>query len=1018
MANKTYSANRLPQAVLLALLCLFYIPLKAQTNGPLTLSSANTTGDNFSNRKVTLSPGFTSSAPFKAKIVAIDCIPLTTAPSTNQNYIISNTPRISGIKNEGQLAGRGTCELQQAIQYVDGLGRPIQSVAVMASPFAYDMVQPTGYDQYGREVKKYLPYVPTNGTMGAFRSDALTGAQSAFYQNQSDKTGIVQIPTATQVAYAETLPENSPLGRTLQQGSPGLNNQINGGHTVTMDYRVNLSTDNIKLWQVGASGGASTAGNYPAGTLTKTIVTDENQNNNAVIQFKDKNDRVISRWVQKSSSAYVITDYIYDDLGHLRYVVPPLPGNDATTGNTAVAVPSSFAETDNVFKNFFYAYHYDGLDRLTEKKVPGQGWQYIVYNTMDQPILTQDANQKGKNIWMVTKYDAQGRVVQTGKYYRATATRDSLQTVADGINTNLYESFSNATTNYGYTHVSFPDISSGTNNKVLTAHYLDNYDVISNASVNPGATVFTAPNAAIDSLDKAPRSLPIATLTNVLGTSTYLFSVMHYDKDGRPVKVISQHYQGGAAAYNKYDTEESMYSFLSLALQSTRKHYLAAGIKVTINNWTGYDHANRALLTRQQYITPANTGAITTLSKLEYNEVGQVKVKHVGSTNSAAVPDNSTFLQHTDLRYNANGSLARINNPNSLTDETFPATFDVFAEQLDYDVNNNGYAITPNYNGNISSMSWQSMANPTITPAVAQEKKGFVYTYDALNRLTIAASKAASTGDNQYNENLTYDDLGNILTLARKNGVSTILNNMKYNYMDGTIGRSNILRGITDNGSVTENQATIYTYDTNGNLTYDTKKGVAPLAYNELNLPQTVTITGSPAKSISYVYDAAGTKLQKITTIAGSIAENRTYNTGIEYVADTLSFIHTSEGRVLPAITGPYVFEYQIADHLGNVRAMFGDKNNNGVLATDEVWQVTDYSAFGRQITNAGYLVSGPENQYKYNGKEYQTDLSEYDYGARFYDPVIGRFTTVDPSARSYVSLSPYNYVNNNPVGS
>ena len=52
-------------------------------------------------------------------------------------------------------------------------------------------------------------------------------------------------------------------------------------------------------------------------------------------------------------------------------------------------------------------------------------------------------------------------------------------------------------------------------------------------------------------------------------------------------------------------------------------------------------------------------------------------------------------------------------------------------------------------------------------------------------------------------------------------------------------------------------------------------------------------------------------------------------------------------------------------------------------------------------------------------GKELQSEygLQWYDYGARFYDPVLGRWHCVDPMADQRSWVSPYSFYQNNPIG-
>jgi RHS repeat-associated protein len=939
--------------------------LKAQTGTylapPATYTTTLAAGTYYNYTGIMLNPTFSFTAAAGSSlnlyIADPDCQVLTNSFSQNRNYIVTSTPRKA--MSVFSTAGKTSCDIMQTVEYFDGLGKPLQSVQVKGSTAGKDVVQPFAYDQFGREAQKYLPYAAQGAADGSFKSAAISD-QTTFYNSPPSGSGVSSVSSP----FARTNFEPSPLNRVLEQGAPGAVWQpvanSTAGHTNKVNYITNNTTaltdiNNsyvAALYTVTINNDQSrtlnrvSGANYAAGQLYVTVNKDENWVSGkpgTTEEYKNREDRVILKrtFNQVGATVQVLsTYYVYDDLGNLAFVLPP--NSNADAGITSAA-------NQTTLDNVCYQYRYDESNRLTEKKLPGKGWEFLVYNKLDQVIFSQDANQRSQNpqIWTFTQYDVMGRPVITGLWNSSTNpgnAGDSNISAPDHTLKNwlvgwavsqstLWLSRDN-TTSTGYSAIS----PTGT---VLTINYYDDYKNIPNL---PAGYLLTS------GVSTMTAGLPTASRAAVLNKpSDYLWTVHYYDDKGRETQMFKQHYVGGTVSPYSYDQVTKAYDDITGELTtSTRDHYTKNAANtdkvkaVSILNTYLYDHMGRKVQTKEQI----NNGPNVLLSQVDYNEIGQVKTKHLHGASGAA-----PFMQDITYAYNERGWLKSSSSP-------------LFAMQLTY---NNGN--TAPFNGNISNQTWQIQGGTS---------KSYSYSYDALNRLTSGIYSPAT--DNYNEQGIDYDLAGNIQHLTRQTSAYT------YSYT------GNQLQSVS--GLTTGN----YQYDPNGNATYDARKQ-ANVVYNKLNLPQTITATGL---NLTYTYDATGEKLRK-----NNGATITDYVDGIQYENGNIIFIQTEEGRAINN-GGNYIYEYSMTDHLGNNRLCF-DQNSATTIR-----QQDDYYPFGMEISRGN--VGSPKNDYLYNKKELQTELGQYDYGARFYDPVIARWTAMDNLSEKYYPLSPYSYVTNSPI--
>ncbi|WP_343670450.1 RHS repeat-associated core domain-containing protein [Chitinophaga sp.] len=710
--------------------------------------------------------------------------------------------------------------------------------------------------------------------------------------------------------------------------------------------------------------------------------------------------------------------------------------NTATVGSGTTSGAGSYTETQYSpvypVHGLATSYAYQSLNGVSVQKTPDAGKSNFWYDKLGRSTASQNAQQNVDAKYSYSKYDEQGRIVEVGEKSAGTAPA-----------TRFMES-ANVT---GF-HAS------GTNAQIVNTYY-DAYTGFAYTQENLRKRV-----AATTYKDAAAGEVQQATYYS-------------YDQLGN-VKTLWQQIKDLGIKQMDYQ-----YDLVSGKVNKVRYNYQPD------NNdqfWYGYqyDADNRVIKATTGVSTVSNDGweieNAHTDASYRYYLHGPLARKELG---------HGQLVQGSDFAYTLQGWTKFVNgqylSPTSdiggdgATGDRSVVGPDAYAFSLDYfkddykPISTTATSLLPlNWSDGTVSEVGRNLYNGNIsrsTMAIGQFNNvvGYTYRYDQLNRLkkmrthaltTGATAWNAGTAGDAYQEDVTYDGNGNILTYLRNgsgaNNKSKAMDNLTYGYQRDAAGNllNNKLTQVKDavtsseyvNDLQSQNDGN-YGYDNIGNLIKDDQTGISNIEWTAYGKIKSITNTKNNTY-LEYRYDVAGNRVYKAYTHDG--------------ITDKSWYVRDAQGNVLAvygnqdgdgniywkeqnlygsdrlgvwnpdmAVTDNNAASlwdmagkkrYELSNHLGNVIATVGDylgADNKAV-----VYSAQDYYPFGMMQPDRSYSSGG--YRYGFNGKENDNEVkgegNEQDYGMRVYDPRVGRFLSVDPLTRNFPSLSSYQFASNSPI--
>ena len=925
------------------------------------------------------------------------------AQSTDQNYIATKKM----LNAQGGYI--------ESVQYFDGLGYPTVTAATTGEDgsTAYTL---TTYDGKRREERKYLPMVI--GTSFDYMSpEDIISASSTFH---GDGT-----------AYTQS--HYDALDRVTKTDLPGQkwrdNDKANG-----TEYSANTAEDKVKHYEAPCGVNSliraeNTAYEfYPAGTLRKVATHDAD--GKTVTTFTNLFDeKVLER------TAAGDTYYVYNDLGQLRYVL----------------TPKYQTEKDKALDG--YEYRYDARGRVVKKILPGCEYIQYWYDKADRLLYMQDATLRNKGRYRFMLYDGLGRLCVQG------LCSDCKRSSKDGLLPKVtYDNSKTGVCGTGYTLSAEYDGKLLTSPTIEIVNYYDNYGYLTGAAsgyfgdgMEPDLTLTNAmymKGFQTGSIVTTSDGKTMATVQwndirgNVLGTKTRRpdgvteterMSYTFTDKVASHERHIDGLYGETVSM-----TETNTYSNMTDRLTST---------DITLSH--GYGDYSKTVsygydqLGRLNTVTRPTTGVGGSTVSYAYDMRGWTR--EISTTEGFS---ERLFYQDGNIRasyYNGNISKTAWTNSND-PDRTvsYWFTYDKANRMTAGMYYEGGLQTNNKYN---EHLTYDANGNICSIHRYGKMQNGYYGYVDDLqmtltgNRLTGVTEKAKAVTDEGSTDykgvtgvttTCTYNDVGS-LTSDEGRGIALI----EYDYMN------NPKRIQFTNGNVTK-----YIYSATGEKLRTIYQTAVPNITVAMGSKHELTDAEVLYKdSVDYYHGGKLTvkngRLDKCYFDGGyaqaspvGVAINCKPAFGIfKDLEEEDIFIVDDDGNVIEVETvqpsqsssqqssnfplhdpisksdeDVFTFHYYTADHLGNIREVI---NEDGAVE-----QITNYYPFGTPFAEEAGNTNPDLQTHKYNGKEFDTmhGLNTYDYGARQYNSLLGRWDRMDPLCEKYYSVSPYAYCHNNPV--